>query len=261
MMKDYQREQRIREHNANVTGVVLTLALHACAFAFISFSGIKYLYPPAPEQTMLIDFEEEEPVVIKKRGNAPRGEDVDKKKAIELVQRSESPHQSKAQNLTPAAKPDDFGDVETPEPERKEEPKLDPRAAFPGMAKKDTTLTAPHSASEASATYKAGQPKGNVLKGESDGKPNAHLEGRTVNNAGLKRPKYDVQESGVVVVDIWVDQYGKVTKAVPGADGTTVTDKSLWSAARNAALETGFNMKADAPALQHGTITYIFNLR
>jgi len=260
-MKAYLREQRLRERNAKITGVVLTLVLHACALCLITFSGIKYLYPPAPEQTMLIDFEEDEPVVIKKKGNAPRGEDVDKQKKIELVQRSESPEVSKSDNLTPAAKPDDFGDVETPEPERQEEPKLDPRAAFPGMAKKDTSLTSPHTASEASDKFKSGQPKGNVLKGESEGKPNAHLEGRTVNDAGLKRPAYTVQESGIVVVDIWVDQYGKVTKAVPGAEGTTVTDKNLWNAARKAALETGFNMKGDAPVLQHGTITYIFNLR
>lgn len=260
-MKEYIREQNERERNSKMTGILLTLVIHVCAFLFISFSGIKYLYPPAAEQAMVIDFEEDEPVQIKKRGRAPRGEDVDKTKPVEMIQRSESPHQSKAPNLTPETKPDNFGDVETPEPEHKEEPKLDPRASFPGMAKKDTSLTAPHSASEASNTFKAGQAKGNVFKGEAEGKPNAHLEGRTVNDAGLKRPAYTVQESGVVVVDIWVDQYGKVTKAVPGADGTTVTDKSLWNAARKAALETGFNMKGDAPALQHGTITYIFNLR
>ena len=261
MMKQYLRERIQREHNAKMTGVLLTLAIHVCAILFVSFSGIKYLYPPAPEQSMLIDFEQDEPEVIQKRGRAPRGEDVDKQKPVELIQRSESPEVSKAQNLTPAAKPDDFGDVETPEPERKEEPKLDPRAAFPGMAKKDTTLTAPHRAEEASSTYKAGQPKGNVLKGEAEGRPNAHLEGRTVDKAGLKKPSYTTQESGTVVVDIWVDQYGKVQKAVPGGEGTTVTDKNLWNAARKAALETGFNMKGDAPAMQHGTITYIFNLR
>ena len=261
MMKEYQRERIERERNSTMTGIMLTLVLHVAGFVTVSFSGIKYLYPPAPEQTMLIDFEDDEPVVIRKRGNAPRGEDVDKDKRIELVQRSESPNQSTAQNLTPETKPDDFGDVETPGPEPKEEPKLDPRATFPGMAKKDTSLTAPHSASESSATFKAGQAKGNVVKGDSEGKPNAHLEGRQVNNAGLRRPVYNVQESGVVVVDIWVDQYGKVTRAVPGGEGTTVMDKSLLNAARNAALETGFDMKADAPPLQHGTITYIFNLK
>lgn len=261
MMKDYLRERKERERNARMTGIVMTLVLHVCAFCFISLSGIKYLYPPAQEQAMLIDFEEDEPVVIRKTGRAPRGEDVDRKKKIELVQRSGSPEVSKKENLTPATRADDFGDVETPDPEREEEPKLDPRATFPGMAKKDTSLTAPHRAAEASDNYKAGQPRGNVVKGGTDGRPNAHLEGRTVNDAGLRRPSYTVQESGTVVVDIWVDQYGKVTKAVPGGEGTTVNDKNLWNAARKAALETGFNMKGDAPALQHGTITYIFNLK
>ena len=186
---------------------------------------------------------------------------MDKEKPIELVQRSESPVVAKRDNLTPATKPDDFGDVDVPEPPREKEPELDPRAAFPGMAKKDTTLTAAHSASEEAATYKPGQPTGNVPKGNTEGKPNAHLEGRTVDKAGLKKPVYSSQESGKVVVKIWVDQYGKVQKAVPGADGTTVTDKALWTAARNAALETGFNMSSNAPALQEGTITYIFNLK
>ena len=118
-----------------------------------------------------------------------------------------------------------------------------------------------HGASQAGTTFKAGQPTGNVKSGETEGKPNAHLEGRTVDKAGLKKPVYASQESGKVVVKIWVDQYGKVQKAVPGADGTTVTDKALWTAARNAALETGFNMSSSAPALQEGTITYIFNLK
>ena len=69
-----------------------------------------------------------------------------------------------------------------------------------------------------------------------------------------------VQESGIVVVDIWVDNYGNVQKAVAGAEGTTVTDKTLWQAARKAALGAHFNMSGDAPALQKGTITYIFKL-
>ncbi len=60
---------------------------------------------------------------------------------------------------------------------------------------------------------------------------------------------------------IWVDQYGTVTKAIAGADGTTVTDSRLWTAARNAAMGAHFNQSVDAPALQEGTITYIFSLK
>ena len=262
-MKEYLRERENRGRNASVTGIVLTLLVHAGVFCLISFTGLKYIYPPPEESSFVIDFqqEEEEEIVKPKYGREPQGEQVDKEKEVELVQRSQSPHQSTAQNLTPATKPDDFGDVETPEPEREKEPELDPRAAFPGMAKKDTSLTAPHGAAEASATFKAGQSNGNTETAKPDGAPNALVEGRKVNKATLKKPGYNLQESGRVVVKIWVDQYGKVKRAEPGADGTTVTNAKLWAAARAAAMDAVFDMKADAPALQEGTITYIFNLK
>ena len=260
-MKQYLRERNERERNSVATGILMTLVIHGCAVLLVSFTGIKYLYPPPPENTFLLDFEEEMELPEQKPGVEPRGEDVDPEKVIELVQRSESPTVSTRPNVTPATKPDSHGDVEVPEPPREEEPELDPRATFPGMGKKDTTITAEHSAKEGSTEFKAGQPTGNTSKGNADGAPNAHLEGRYVDKAGLKKPTYNSQESGKVVVKIWVDQYGKVQKAVPGADGTTVTDKALWTAARNAALETGFNMSANAPALQEGTITYIFHLK
>ncbi len=89
--------------------------------------------------------------------------------------------------------------------------------------------------------------------------PNAKLAGRSVNGS-LPRPHYTVQKDGIVVVEIWVDNYGNVQKAVAGAEGTTVTDKTLLQAARKAALGAHFNMSADAPALQKGTITYTFTI-
>ena len=58
-----------------------------------------------------------------------------------------------------------------------------------------------------------------------------------------------------------MDQYGNVTEAVPGVEGTTVTNTALWNAARAAAMKAHFNMSADAPVLQTGTITYKFKLQ
>ena len=89
---------------------------------------------------------------------------------------------------------------------------------------------------------------------------NALLQGRTLVGS-LPRPLYNVNDSGTVVVTIWVDQYGNVTKAQPGSEGTTTKNKTLWSEARKAAMGAHFNQKADAPALQQGTITYIFSLK
>lgn len=86
----------------------------------------------------------------------------------------------------------------------------------------------------------------------------AHLKGRTV--VSLPRPSYTVDAEGIVVVQVKVDQYGNVTEAIPGTEGTTVTNKQLWSAARNAAMKAHFNVSANAPALQTGTITYHFGI-
>lgn len=257
-MKEFLLRRKEREKRAQITGIVMTVFLHLCGLCVVTFSGIKYIYPPPPESTFLLDFEDadaaEEP-----KGQEPTAKDIDKSEPINLVQKSEAPKEAEAENLTPESKPDDFGDVPVKEPV-KEEPALDPRAAFPGMAKKDTTLTAEHAADKASDSFKAGQAAGNTANGVTSGKPNARLKGR--NTMGdIPRPAYPGQNGGIVVVTIWVDQYGTVRKAIPGSDGTTVTDKSLWAAARNAAMETHFNMDADAPAMQEGTITYIFNLK
>ena len=128
------------------------------------------------------------------------------------------------------------------------------------MSQKDNSATTPHSAAEASDGFKAGQPDGNTREGKTEGNANAHVKGRNVVGS-LPRPSYNSQLEGTVVVQVKVDQYGNVTEAVAGAEGTTVTDKNLWNAARNAAMKAHFNMDANAPAVQTGTITYIFKLK
>ena len=86
------------------------------------------------------------------------------------------------------------------------------------------------------------------------------MKGRNVVGS-LPKPAYASQVAGTVVVQVKVDQYGNVVEAVAGAEGTTVTDASLWAAARSAAMKAHFNMDAEAPAMQTGTITYIFKLK
>ena len=145
--------------------------------------------------------------------------------------------------------------MEVPAP--KEE--INKNALFPGMSKKDSSL-APHGAKNPSAEFKAGQPKGNATVGKTEGTANARVKGRNVLGA-LPKPNGNGQDEGTVVVAIKVDQYGNVTEAKPGAQGTTVTNSALWNAARAAAMKTHFNQSADAPVLQEGTITYIFKLK
>lgn len=262
-MQPYQRTREKREKNAGVIGLLVTLGVHALALVVLLTSGLTYLDPPPPERTsLLIEFEDEE-VAVKplqtKVGRQPQAEEVDLEKEVELVLKSESPYVNDTPNTTPETVPDAHGDVEVPTPEP-QEPVLDPRASFPGMSKKDDSATAPHNASEASEGFKAGQQDGNTKEGKTEGSANAHVKGRNVVGS-LPKPSYSLQVEGIVVVQVKVDQYGTVTEAIPGAEGTTVTDKTLWAAARNAALKAHFNQSASAPALQTGTITYIFKLK
>ena len=263
-MQPYLRSRQTEDKRARWTGLAATVAVHVLALVFCLTAGLKYLDPPPPETSFLIDFEEElfepETPVPTKVGRQPQAEETDPEKPVELVQKAESPHVNDRPNKTPATKENGHGDVEVPTPPRQEEPKLDPRATFPGMSQQDDKATAPHAGSEAAEGFKAGQPDGNTKEGRTQGSANAHLQGRNVVGT-ISKPVYNAQLEGTVVVQVKVNQYGEVTEAVPGVEGTTVTDKGLWNAARAAAMKTKFNMKADAPVVQTGTITYIFKLQ
>ena len=262
-MQPYLHTRDQQEKNARTGGIIVTVALHVALALVCLFTGLSYLDPPPPERTsLLIEFEpEEEHVRIhqSRTGRQPQADEVDRTREVELVQRAESPYTNPRPNTTPATRPDPHGDVEVPDP-KVEEPKLDPRASFPGMQKTDNNATTPHSGAEASQGFKAGQPDGNTSQGKTEGSANAHVKGRSVVGS-LPRPGYSTQLEGTVVVQIKVDQYGTVTEAIPGVGGTTVTDKALWNAAKNAAMKAHFNMSADAPVVQIGTITYKFKLQ
>lgn len=84
------------------------------------------------------------------------------------------------------------------------------------------------------------------------------LSGRTAQS--LPKPYYPGNEEGIVVVQVTVDKYGKVTSAEPGARGSTTYSVQLLDAAKKAALKARFNVDESAPAFQRGTITYHFVL-
>jgi outer membrane biosynthesis protein TonB len=77
----------------------------------------------------------------------------------------------------------------------------------------------------------------------------------------LPIPKYDYQDEGKVVVEISVDRSGKVIQATPGSKGSSTLNEYLLKVAKEAALKARFDAKPDAPAVQKGTIIYIFVLK
>jgi len=85
-----------------------------------------------------------------------------------------------------------------------------------------------------------------------------NLDGRT--SLSLPKPHYPGNEEGVVVVKVTVDKNGMVKNAEAGVRGSNTADPELISAARKAAMQAKFNVDANAPAFQVGTITYRFVL-
>jgi len=105
-----------------------------------------------------------------------------------------------------------------------------------------------------------GNPDGNGTGGTGDfGKGTSfNLKGRLL----LKRPEItdDSQEEGRVVVEITVDESGKVIKADPGSRGSTTTNAILYAKARQAAFSAKFNASTQGAKEQRGTITFVFIL-
>lgn len=76
----------------------------------------------------------------------------------------------------------------------------------------------------------------------------------------IKEPRVDnlTMEKGIVVVEITIDKYGNVVKAVPGIEGTTTTSNYLLTKAKQAAESVKFDTSPVMPQSQTGSITITF---
>ncbi len=137
------------------------------------------------------------------------------------------------------------------------------RDALAGSKNAGTTST---SEGVAGGTGNQGVPTGSVdsqNRGDGSGQGNQGISYDLGDRGAqsLPKPNYDYQEGGKVVVEVSVDRSGKVIQANPGAKGSTTLNADLLRVAKEAALKARFEPKADAPAVQKGTITYNFVLR
>ena len=107
----------------------------------------------------------------------------------------------------------------------------------------------------------------------TESQPELKTETATAKDAGMRGVKYEMpgrtlvkppkidnltMEKGVVVVEITIDKYGHVTKASPGAEGTTTMSNYLLTKAKQAAESVAFDNCAKCPLETKGTITLNF---
>ncbi len=239
-------------------GMVATLlyfVVMVCALLFVSFNF--YIEPPADEG-ILINF-----------GVTQTGSGVRDLAATDVV--APKPEVPKVvETPTEELLTDERNDVEISKPKPKEEPApeevkeeprtINKRALFPGRTEGSTATSQGDSSTPERGNQgdESGTPEGSS-GGTGQGMTGVayNLSGRSL-VGNLPKPDYNENSSGKVIIDVVVDERGRVTNATYRAQGSTTNSSVLVEAARAAALKARFS-ESDS-FVQGGTITYIFKM-
>jgi len=225
--------------------------------------GLTYQIPPPPEEGITINFgyedlgsgAEQPEQIIEEQDITPQEEVVENNPVVEEISTQDIEETPATKIKQPKEKPNEVKKVE----EKKPEPIVNAKALYPGK-KQNNISSQGISEGQGDQGSQDGDPNSNAYTGGGIGTNGIayQLGGRTI--AEIKKPNYDSQQQGKVVVTIRVDRNGKVISATPGAKGSTTTNAYLYSKAKEAALKTTFEANTTAPEIQVGTIIYNFKL-
>jgi hypothetical protein len=106
-----------------------------------------------------------------------------------------------------------------------------------------TSSTAPHEKGEKSVTYQS-----------------FNIRYKVADRTILKPPVVTnlTEQKGTVVVNVAVDKYGHVVKAVPGGEGTTTNSEYLYTKAKQAAESAQFDSNPTSPLEAKGYMVIQF---
>ncbi len=263
-----------------IAGIVGTLLVHIFVFGLLWLLVLKTA-PPPPEKgievMMGVDIQEQamaqvneappvvapEPAQVKPTPPAPEEPLLtqDSEESVQLPPEKPKKEKPKKKEKTPEQIQKEKEQAERVERERQEAKARKEAENLMATFNKGSKMSKKGSSDKDDKT--AGSPMGNSDAGQTTGVGvSFSLKGRTPGGGGLTRPRYDVQASGRVVVNITVNPAGKVILATikTGKGGTDTANPELREAARKAALKTTFNSIGGVDN-QMGTITYNFELK
>jgi len=247
-------------------GLFVTIAIHVFLLLWFAFFGLTYLDPPPEEEGITINF-----------GTSDFGrQSPNETQVTEQVQEETKSEQSEtdpSENVkeelmtqssedAPAMEKKEEKKEEIVE-EQKEEPKPDKNLSKALDKWKNKNSQPPGGDGTTDQSGDQGDLDGdlnskNYVGGGSGDGLRYNLSGRKMTQEPVI--KDDSPHEGTVVVDIIVDQRGKVLRATPGARGSTTTNPTLYKKARDAAMQTRFSAKPDAAEQQKGQMTFTFIL-
>lgn len=103
-----------------------------------------------------------------------------------------------------------------------------------------------------------GTPNSSNYNGNGGNGSSYKLTGRSA--VSLPKPDYNSNQQGKIVIDIWVNQQGYVTRVEGPAQGSTISNSTMVEQAKKAARKARFNADTKALEEQKGSITYIFTI-
>ncbi|MDA7744740.1 TonB C-terminal domain-containing protein [bacterium] len=245
-------------------GIIATIVFHAALLIIFLFTGLTMPNPLPDEIGMEIEMD---------FGNTDLGSG------------EEQPQSSEPQEITePVSEPVETNPVDAVEEvatqntesaiaapkEVKEEkveetkPELDKRLkeaiANPFATNEDNDSKGQGNSSEAGDHGRAeGTPTGGSLSGGSGtGASLKGFGGRGFRNK--PRVKGNWQESGVIVVEVIFDKYGKYVRATSGVRGTTINNAAMIKAVEEAVRSATIDPDPDGPAEKKGEIKFVFTL-
>ena len=250
----------IQDKNSR-SGLIGTILVHLLLLLmFLSF-GMTYQDPPEPnEGSMMINFGTSDEGAGEVEAEEAASTPTENVTPSENTNASAAEEQVLTQNSTEAPV---INSSET----QLEEIKQEEEAASQELL---DVLTAANDAKSNSENGNQGDSGNPGNQGDPNGSPNTNGNSTSGNDIGFdlvgrgkvsfKKPENPTQEDGKVVVDIWVNQSGKVVRAKTGARESTTLNPTLLKKAEEAAYKAIFKKDENAPFEQKGTMTFVFIL-
>lgn len=269
-MKSYFKDKDQRN------GLIGTLIFHSILFILFLFLGLSY-YDPKPEAGVLINFGYAEDgfgeeAVVSNESPSTTSSTSNAEESVKTQDWQDAPTISSSEESQTKKEEDKPEKTDTPTETQEEKPveKPDPKPSNALQSILDNTKNSQSGGEGVTQGggdqgKENGDPRSSNRIGDGGGGGNGDGNYLLGNRLALAKPKpnYPCSDEGRVVVKIYVNQSGKVVRAIageriPGGAASTTTSSCLYDQAKKAAMQTTWEADGSAPDQQSGYIVYNF---
>ncbi|MGB6035221.1 MAG: cell envelope integrity protein TolA [Cryomorphaceae bacterium] len=263
--------QTEEEKKRKTKAVIVTIVFHAVALILFIFFGLKQPNPLPEDAGASVEFGWDEdaggPDIVSPTQQVQQPETVQESQP-EVVEDpvDEVAEETESEIAVPKPKEEKPKPVEEKKPEKPvEKPKPKPTISDQlndALQSLNETNNPGTGQGQTTGDGDQGNPDGNEGDGMiGSGSGSWQLDGRSM-LPGYGTKISTTKEEGIVVLNIWVDKNGKVTKVQPNLRESNTTSQYLINLAKNDVLNNfKFNGDPDAAISQRGKVRYVFQLK